>query len=404
MLPNETALPFSLKAINTIGVGLEKAHLSPIHLDPERLCEKAMQQTQLTDFGKNYFQEGLYQLIGSLKEDADLHYFGKIITHRVIMNYLTQRLLFAEYKKNNKQSHAKLHPPIFITGIPRSGTTFLHRMINLDEQCQYVPFWRLYRPFAPLNGSDNRQKLARQEINVRRPAYPEMDSKHFIREDRGEECIWMTGITLSSIVFWVLAPVASYAKWVFKQDRQDYYEEYRELLQAQQQYCPEQHLVLKAPDHTPNLAVLLKHIPDAKIIQMHRNPVTCLTSLNSLFYSTHKSVSYHLNPQRIGEINQQMYFHYLKRNQEDREKKDLSASLFDVPYQQLVEHPLDTVRMIYQHFQFTFTKEFEQKLSVYITQNKKDKYGKHIYCPEQFGQDQDRLNQYFRHHFSNLSI
>lgn len=404
MLPNKANLPLTFETINAIGRGLEKAHLNPIRLDADILCLSAMKQTGLMDFGYDYFQEGLYRLVDSLLRDANLHYFGKIITQRVILNYLTQRLLFAEYKKTKGEGNTHLNSPIFVTGIPRSGTTFLHRMLSLDQQNENVPFWRLYRPFPHPNKNDNRRKIARQEINLRRPAYPEMDTKHFIREDEGEECIWMTGITLSSIVFWVLAPVASYAKWIFQQDRHFYYKEYRELLQAQQQYYPTKSLVLKAPDHTPNVDVLLAEIPDARIIQLHRDPTTCLTSLNSLFYSTHKSVSTDLNPQRIGEINQLMYFHYLNRNEAAKKTINLSNSVFDVQYQQLVGNPLDTVKLIYQHFGIPFSEEFEQQLNSYVNQNKKNRYGKHNYGPEQFGQNKEELQQFFQHFFPNEVI
>ena len=67
-------------------------------------------------------------------------------------------------------------------------------------------------------------------------------------------------------------------------------------------------------DHTPNLDKLLFTIPNAKIIQLHRDPKTCITSLNSLFYSTHHSVTNDINPQRLGEVNKKMFSYYLKVN------------------------------------------------------------------------------------------
>lgn len=400
MLPNKPNLPFIYKATNVIGGGLEKVHLNPIRLDAKILCRTARKQTQLEDFGNDYFQEGLSRLIASLEYDADLHFFGRIITQRVMLNYLTQRLFLADHiNRTRNQTPAHLNPPIIITGIPRSGTTFLHRMLNLDHQNEYVPFWRLYRPFPRPNKKDNRREVARQEINLRRPAYPEMDTKHFIREDQGEECIWMTGITLSSIVFWVLAPVSTYASWLFQQDRKPYYQEYRKLLEVQQTYCPNQNLVLKAPDHTPNLDVLLDEIPNVRIIQMHRNPVTCLTSLNSLFYSTHKSVTRDLNPRRIGKINQQMYFHYLNRSYAVKKERKSPHAILDIQYKQLVKDPIGTVKAIYHHFDIPYSGAFDKHLQTYVSENTKNKFGKHHYSPDQFGQNQEELQQYFQYYF-----
>ena len=406
MLPSQMQLPGAYRLLDSFGTQLEKLGIPITRIDTQTLYQVAERNTGLNDFGDTYHREGLEVLLQSIDRDANLHFFGKFITRMVLINYMTQRLLFVETQKRSPAVFcSKLNAPFIITGIPRSGTTFLHRMIALDPRNAGVPFWRLFRPFPIPDKKDLRESTARWELKFRRPIYPEMDTKHFIREDQEEECIWMLGLTFHSIVFWVIAPVSSYAEWLFAQDRTKYYQEYSLLLKAQQLIVPEKHLVLKAPDHTPNLDTLLSAIPNAKIIQLHRDPTTCITSLNSLFYSTHRSVTNDINPQRLGEVNKKMFSYYLKANREIRADKAIDDnSVMDIQYTQLVTDPIGTVREIYQYFDIPWSDEYEEQLKIFVSQQPKDKHGKHHYKPEQFGQSSQELIDHFAPFYDQLNF
>ena len=118
------------------------------------------------------------------------------------------------------------------------------------------------------------------------------------------------------------------------------------MLKAQQQATPGKRLVLKAPDHTPNLGVLLSVIPNARVIYLHRDPATCLTSANSMFYSAHRAVTNDINPQRLAEVNRKMYTHYLVGGQKARSDPIVNDAILDVQYENLVKDPMQTVKNI----------------------------------------------------------
>jgi hypothetical protein len=397
MLPAQIHLPRAYRVLNSLGSQLDKLGIPLAQMDIKTLCQVAESETGFDDFGDSYYREGLEILLQSIEKDANLHSVGKFGIRSIILNYLTQRLLFIEAQKQTPHVFRKnLIPPFIILGIPRSGTTYLQRMIAADPNNSGIPFWRLFRPFPTPNKIDLRESRARWELKFRRPIIPEMDSKHFTREDQAEECVWMLGLTFHSIAFWAIAPVSSYAEWIFSQDRTKYYQEYSLLLKAQQQVVPTKKLVLKAPDHTPNLNTLLSVVPNAKIIQLHRDPPTCLSSLNSMFYSTHSTVSNEINPKRLAEVNKKMFTHYLKSNRKIRDEMAVNSNLLvDVQYSQLIEDPIRTVRKIYSHFDMTWTNEYEEILKIYISQHPKDRHGKHHYNPEQFGQSSQELSDFF---------
>ena len=405
MLPTYVPMPRTYRILDFLGSRMEKWGIPLTRMDAETLHKLAERETGLSDFGDPYYREGLDVLLQSIEKDANLHFFGRFGTRMVILTYMSQRLLFVAAQKRIPDAFcSEINAPFIIVGVPRSGTTILHRMLSVDPGNAGIPMWRLYRPFPFIGKKDNRQATTRWELQFRRPIFPEMDSKHIIREDKEEECIWMLGLTLHSICFWVVAPVFSYAEWLFAQDQKKCYQEYSLLLKAQQLATPGKRLVLKAPDHTPNLGTLLSAIPNARVIQLHRNPTTCLTSANSMFYSAHRAVTHDINVQRMAEINKRMYTHYLEGGQKSRSDSAVNNAVLDVQYDQLVKDPMQTVKDIYAHFGVPWSDEYEERLKSFLSNHPKDKHGAHHYTPEQFGQSADELNKHFASVSDDVSI
>ena len=231
MLPNYVPMPRTYRILDFLGSQMEKWGIPLTRMDAKTLHQLAERETGLSDFGDPYYREGLDVLLHSIEKDANLHFFGRFGTRMVILTYMSQRLLFVEAQKRIPDVFcSEINAPFIIIGIPRSGTTILHRMLSVDPGNAGIPMWRLYRPFPFIGKKDNRQATTSWELQFRRPIFPEMDSKHIIREDKEEECIWMLGLTLHSICFWVMAPVFSYTKWLFAQDRKKCYQEYGLLL------------------------------------------------------------------------------------------------------------------------------------------------------------------------------
>ena len=405
MLPTYVPMPRTYRILDFLGSRMEKWGIPLTRMDAETLHKLAERETGLSDFGDPYYREGLDVLLQSIEKDANLHFFGRFGTRMVILTYMSQRLLFVAAQKRIPDAFcSEINAPFIIVGVPRSGTTILHRMLSVDPGNAGIPMWRLYRPFPFIGKKDNRQATTRWELQFRRPIFPEMDSKHIIREDKEEECIWMLGLTLHSICFWVVVPVFSYAEWLFAQDQKKCYQEYSLLLKAQQLATPGKRLVLKAPDHTPNLGTLLSAIPNARVIQLHRNPTTCLTSANSMFYSAHRAVTHDINVQRMAEINKRMYTHYLEGGQKSRSDSAVNNAVLDVQYDQLVKDPMQTVKDIYAHFGVPWSDEYEERLKSFLSNHPKDKHGAHHYTPEQFGQSADELNKHFASVSDDVSI
>jgi hypothetical protein len=232
-----------------------------------------------------------------------------------------------------------------------------------------------------------------EQMKIRLSLSEGLDQKHFIRADSPEECMFMLGQTFHTMLYWVTVPVYGYVEWYGRQPRHKKYADYRRLLQVLQAVAPDRRLTLKAPAHTGGLGELLDNVPEALVVQTHRDLVTCTNSLNSLFATTQSVVTPHLDRQRMAAANLTLMEVELARNQAGRER--YPDRVFDVHYDRLVADPISTVRQIYGRFQLPWTAEFEQAMTTYLVQNPKSKHGRHHYNSADFGLTDDTIRARF---------
>ena len=364
-----------------------------------------MRQTGLDDFGAGYYQEGLEQLIGSVNADVRFHPIGHLTLHRVIVTNLKARLVYVTAKRRTlERFQTPLKPPLIVVGLPRSGTTFLHRLLAADPRHRAVPFWEASYPLAQ-HVTDNparRLQRARQELRLRRWLAPELDRKHLIRAELPEECMFGLGMTFTSLLYWVLAPLYGYLEWYQRTNRDQKYREYRDLLGVWQATDPARPLVLKAPSHTGSLIDLIKHVPEAHIVQTHRDPVAVVGSFQSLNHTTHQMVTHTIDGQREAKAN----LNFLKDEAERsvRAAKMHPAKLYHLPYSQLVKDPLEAVKAIYQHFRLPLSDAFKTRLSAYIAEHPQHKHGKHVYRVSDYGLSEGLIRDTFQDYSAYFGI
>jgi hypothetical protein len=400
------SLPLRLRAINTVGKLLGATRLPVVALDEEALLQAAVKETGLTEFGDSYHREGLLRLLESVENDAALHLSGQVAFREAIVGSLINRLLLTEaYKQTPEPFRKPLKPPIIVLGLPRSGTTFLHRLLAMDPAHRAVPWWELARPLPGPNSeeqSDRRRQIFQKKLNRRQKVVPDFDRKHYTRVDTPEECIWLLATTFLSPLFWAFAPVYGYLEWYKNQDRLQAYYEYRLLLQVLQAADPTRRLVLKSSTHTGAVDALLQTVPSSLLIQTHRNPVETSASLISLFYSLHSRMTERLDVRRMTEAILSFHEHQIARNLVARDAHP--GAVFDVYYDRLVADPIGTVRDIYDHYDLAWSEEFAERLNCYLQQNGRGKHGAHLYAPETFGQTGKAISERFAPYIERFEL
>ncbi len=366
--------------------------------EPEVMKAAAVREVGLADFGDRSFEEGLEVACRSLREDAALSLEGRLALGAHVVNALSTRLLRVDLEKRDPERfRLPLERPLVILGLPRTGTTFLHRLLSLDERARSLKLYEVQRPVRG-PGPDRRRFLATAEVAILKAVAPGLDAKHFVHADEPEECMFLLDSSLVSFTFWVLAPVHGYLDWYLRQDQREPYRVYRRHLQIFQHEEPGKRLTLKAPAHTGNLAALAEALPEALIVQTHRDPVEVVSSVNSLFYSFYAALSERFDLRRVAATNAQILARSVERAAAAR--GPLGDRVLDVRYRDLVADPVGTVRRVHDHFGLAFEPAFERRLEEYVARRPRHGRGVHSYSAEEHGLTDELVAARFRDYTS----
>lgn len=388
-----TALKAGLGIAETLG-------LRPKELQASWLKDKACQETGLTDFGDTYYQEGLDRVCSSANMDARLNAYGRLMLSNIIVNALVNRLLLQKTRVSQPELlETKLIPPIIITGLPRTGTTNLHRLIASDPDNRALEYWELVHPFARNPQDTEEARIARADklLKIRRKLTPELDAIHYIRTDSAEECMFMMVLSMESRFFWNLASVHSYLDWYRDADRSNKYRDYRDMLFILQARQPDKRLVLKAPDHVDGMDALMEQLPEALVVQTHRDPVAQFASYLSLGEQTRIISTDHPQKAKDTELNILLTQSSISRFIAARENHP--NRVFDVQYTDLIADPALVVQSVYDHFGLNFSTAQQEKLTAHSGKNRQHKHGQHDYSLDQYGLTPAKIEKLFHDPF-----
>jgi hypothetical protein len=373
-----------------------------VTLDREALLKKSRRLTGLDDFGDDSFLTPLAILLHSFEQDAQLNLIGRITVHCEMVRMLCNRLRMQRDRTLFPAiARETIRQPIFITGLPRSGTTFLHALLSQDPACRAPQVWEVMHPSPPPEAAsyqfDPRIERTRNELSWIDVLMPDFEKCHTIEATLPQECIAMTDHSFLSYVFESMYYVTSYRSWHDAQDKRPAYECHRRFLQHLQWRCPGEHWVLKAPSHLMALDSLFQVYPDAQVVMTHRDPLKVLPSCASFAHVLRAPFTGPIDLKVLGaEVSRRWADSARLVTKLRSEQRELRESFFDVSYQDLVADPMAAVRGIYRHFHRELTREAQHAMRLFIAQHPKDKNGAHRYSLEQFGLDpaEERRNFY----------
>jgi hypothetical protein len=402
--------PLAVRAINGAGAGLRRLGVPLLPVDEERLLLAARKETGLEDFGGEGFREGLRRLVDSLNQDAQLNVLGRISARTTLQTSLRNRLqLQAHLKKHPQVADQEIREPLFILGLPRTGTTVLFNLLALDPANRAPLAWEVERPCPPPREetcqSDPRiESMEKQFANLIRMA-PNLYAIHEFGAELPQECVAITGHEFLSVQFHIMFNVARYQEWLDRQSALPALEFHRRFLQHLQSEFPRKRWVLKTPGHLAAIDDLLEVYPDARIIHTHRNPVDVMPSLASLSYALRGISTDALDPHFVGRQQTELWAGHLERALLARERtRDRADQFFDVQFEDVAEDPIAVIERSYAHFGIPFHEVARQRMQAYLEANPRGKYGAHRYSLDDFGLDRTTLQSQFSRYCEHFGI
>ena len=342
------------------------------YLNSTTLVKHAQRRTGLEDFGDPPIEPALSILTNSLEKEANLHPLGRFLMRGHLLGMLETRLRLAAIWRNQPDSMIKpIEKPVFVTGMPRSGSTFLHEVLAQDPQNRTPRVWETMFPIpAPELGlPDHHWRIRRADMNLwwfRRLA-PGADEVYPVRAMTPHECLGIHSYTLMSEEFVAISRVPTYEQFVRATGLHTAYAWEKRFLQHLQSRSPLKRWVLKSPDHLSALEELFSVFPDAMIIQTHRNPIDVLKSSMQLV-EVLQGLFGRPNRERIQEREGRILAETMERSIRFRDQHpELAGRFLDLNYREIVSDPLATVRRIYQHLDRPLTETALERMRQFIS-------------------------------------
>lgn len=371
-------------------VGLEP------RLDPDDIIRRARKRTGLHDLGDVAHPDGFSLGCASAERDAGLGAFGRLAVRNALVDAVSNRLRYVHAKQADpKRFHVPLRPPIFVVGLPRSGTTFLHRLLCSIPNHRGIPMWESRQPIADQKGKDKRRDLMAWAIAGLRAFAPEVMTKHAFELDSPEEAVTMFEASMGWNPFlWRLCGCHSYLDWLLEQDATEPYRIFVDLLHWIAAPEPASRLVLKTPNHVGFLDTLHQLLPDAIFVQTHRDPASCVPSYASLSQTMHGLSTHRVDLHKLGSSSLKLWSTLCQRAIEAR-AKDSSLRVIDVDYNELIHAPMDTVQRVYAEASLPWDDSYTTAIDSELQHRTAGKYGKHHYNLEDFGLTEEVVRQQF---------
>lgn len=396
--------PFKFNATNFLGSFIP----SKPSLSEQYILDAARTSTGLQDWGNDSFLEGMRMLLESSVTEARLHYFGKRFLQKGCIRAVKDRLrLEKSIKDNTDILNTPIEKPIFILGLPRTGTTLLQNLFFQDDRFRHLHYWEQVA-IGPQPAPDNLKEnyiidSCTTFINRLKIIAPEFFIAHDIQPYGPEECNGLMERNFSSIIYIMLRNIPTYTEWFQKRDMTSTYEYHRYQLQYLGYHFKGKQWVLKAPVHLLFLKYLFKVYPDAQVLHMHRDPLKVIPSMSSLVVISRGIHSDHVSEIETADQLLKLMSHNISQSVAYRESQ-ASGQILDISFSELIKDTMTTVGNIYKWLGVDFTPATETAMSNWLDKSKLRQEGEpHQYSLDQFGLNETRIRDCFTQYYERYT-
>lgn len=365
-----------VESVNALGANLGDEGASMISLEPDAVVAAARAVTGLHDMGAGGWAEALDTLCASLRDEARLTFAGRILARAELQRIAQSRLRLLDQRAREPSiGDEVVVAPVVVTGLGRSGTTFLHELLAQDPANRVPLLWEAMYPVPPPETAsyhdDPRIAAAHREISVMDEMVPAFTAMH---ENAGwlpTECIFVFAHEFVTDMFLGQYNCPTYAVWQSGVDRAAQYAFHRQFLQVLQWRCPGDRWVLKAPSHLSRLAALFATYPDARVVITHRDPLRVIGSLADLMAALQWMRSDHVDYDAIVALLAFGVGYEMDNVSAERDAGGLpERQITDVLYRDLVDDPAGTVRRLYDAWGLEMTPAFADRLDRYLAERR----------------------------------
>lgn len=362
---------------------------SIVTFDADELIAEAVAQTGFDDFGDMPYREGLDILL----ETYDRHIAdpeGRArCRQRVQMQLATRLKCENAFKAIPEVAQQEIVAPVFVTGLPRSGTSALLNLLVAAPENRGLLQWEVQFPDpwpdSKPGEEDPRYPFLVKALEESRDS--EFAKIHFVDADTPEECVLLHAYAFTGVQLGFEIMLEPYRSWFLAQDLTPLYAYQKKQMQMLNWRNPGQQWMLKAPAHMWGIDAILQVFPDARFVWCHRDPqkvVPSINSMNKVVLGMYAGDYSHLDNAEMGRAVMDWYAMSLEKGLAMRDK--LPQALFvDCSQAEFVADPMGVVQRVYDSFDLKLTADSRAAMQAHIDDNPKGKHGTHVYDLAEYG-------------------
>jgi hypothetical protein len=376
----------------------------PCPLSAEQVLERAIAETRLTDFGEDTgFRERLAVILEALYEDDGLTRGGRVFVLQQAVRAMANRLRIENLVKCHPEIlEVPVERPLFIAGLPRSGTTHLVNWLSRDERLTSLTLWEAEEPVAgaPVRPGETDPRITRSAEfwGAFGALVPHMAAMHEMAANDIHEDNELLFMDMNCYNWEFSARLPRWSRHYLAHDRTGSYAYEKKVLQAiawQRGQPKGVRWLLKSPQHMENLAAIKAVFPDATMVVTHRDPVDVLRSLTTMLGYSDRTRRTRIDPPALARLWADRIEALLRECVTQRDAWGPQQSL-DVLFHDYMADQPGMAKRIYALAGLDLPPAIEGRLMGYLAENPRHAHGKVHYDLEGvFGMDVAALRQRF---------
>ena len=365
----------------------------------DEVIAEAIEQTGFEDFGEPPFREGLEVLLETYDRNVRDPEGRERCRQRVVTQLATRLKCENAFQAIPEYAEQEITAPIFVTGLPRSGTSALLNLLVSAPENRGLLQWEVQFPDpwpdSKPGEEDPRYPYLAKALAASRDS--DFAKIHYVDADTPEECVLLHAYAFTGVQLGFEIMLEPWRSWLLKQDLVPMYAYQKRQMQMLSWRSPGGQWMLKAPAHMWGIDAILEVFPDARFVWCHRDPqkvVPSINSMNKVVMGMYAGDYSHLDAGEIGRAVMDWYAMSLEQGLAMREK--LPQEWFvDCSQAEFVVDPMGVVTKVYDAFGMRLSDSTRDALQSHVDNNPKGKHGKHEYNLAEYGLTSELIAERF---------
>jgi hypothetical protein len=364
-------------------------------ISPARVLALAAERAGSDDFGVSGYEEGLERVLDAIARLPLTEAARAGALDRVVQDLANRARIEGWYRQHAEIESQRIEQPVFVVGLPRTGTTATVGMMALDPRFRFLRAWEGSNPVPPPvagEEADDPRRLA--AINAGEPHSPR--NMHISDSDGPEEDpVFLYGLDMHAYYGFLPMP-QDYTDWWISADFRSTYALHERALKLLQSAGPPRPWLLKGPVHLFHLETLAAQYPDARFVMTHRDPAKAIPSVASLQINLHaaRCESGRLDKRERGRMALDFWAQGIERGLAARARIG-DERFVDVFNDEVVRDPLAALGKVYDHIGMDIAPDLARGIVDYSRRNAPGAHGKHEYTLEEYGLEESAIRAAF---------